>query len=111
LRFELDAPLTGAADATPRASLQWRERVLWFVATLAFAATSAILYWTGGATFDAPRVVFSVDPPDEMTLAAAHLAATYPTISPDGRHLVFVVRGTSDVPQLAVTRRLDSIHL
>ena len=108
-RFELDAPLH-VADARPAPSgVRVRERVAWVgVAALFLALAVAAVYVARMTSVQEPsRIVFSVEPPDGTALAAANSFSAYPTISPDGRQLIFVVRGTSGVSQLAI-RTLDS---
>ena len=108
-RFELDAPLH-APDARPAHSgVRVRERVAWAcVAVLLLAGAAGTMYVAGRPAAPTPsRVMFSVEPPDGMAFSSAFPFSAFPTISPDGRQLLYAVRGTSGVIQLAI-RTLDN---
>ena len=108
-RFELGAPLH-AQDAGPaHPGSRVRERIAWVsVAVLLIAGAAGTMYVAGRSAAPTPsRIVFSVEPPDGTAFTAVNPFSAYPTISPDGRQLIFVARATSGVSQLAI-RTLDS---
>ncbi len=93
-----------AGTTRPIATMRVRERIAWAcVAALLLAGAVASVYLARMTTAPEPsRIVFSVESPDGMAYPANSPFATYPTISPDGRQLVFVVRGPTGANQLAV---------
>ena len=108
-RFELDAPVGGSDAAPAQSGGRVRERVAWAcVAALLLAGAAATMYVALRPPAPSPpRIVFSLDPPEGLTFGVGSPALTYPTISPDGRQLAFVLRGPTGRLQLGI-RMLDS---
>jgi Tol biopolymer transport system component len=89
---------------------QHRERVAWtlFAVALAGAGTLAVLYFRP-ATPSPSIVRFALPPPAGVVFAPAGAPiAPFPSVSPDGKRLVFVANRQGEAPSLWV-RSLDSL--
>lgn len=107
LRYDLEMPLPTSAVAAPP---KMRERIAWTAVAVFAAATTALLFKATLFAPDAPASLvsrFLIDLPD-VGVDAISPAEPLPSISPDGRFVVFRVASPAPPPVIYL-RPIDAL--
>jgi serine/threonine protein kinase len=111
-RYELDAASVPPETSATKSRTRVLERVAWALVVAVLGIATGLNYLARPAIPPAPsRITLAIYPPEGTGFPiTGNVAAAFPTVSPDGRQLAFVVRNATGVSQLAL-RTLSTADL